>query len=163
MRILVLNGPNMGRLGRRPAEHYGRDTLAHLVDDVTTYAAQHGCTIIHEQSNHEGELVDALYAQVDAPAGIDAIIVNPAGLTYYGDSLYQSLVEVGLPVAVVHMSNVFARSDIQQLPWRPHDLFAHVASYYLAGLGAEGYRTAVRLLADPSLVGVSSVPHATRQ
>ena len=144
-RILVLQGPNMNRLGKRPREHYGSQTLADLTAAIDAHAGKLGLTVEHVASNTEGTLVDWLQDRQDDSHGV---IVNPAGLTFYGDSLRQALLESELPVAVVHLSNIFAREDITSKPWRAHDVFAGVAAVYLAGLGARGYLAALESLAE---------------
>lgn len=142
-RILVIQGPNMNRLGRRPAQHYGTQTLVDLMAHIDRHAATRGLEVEHIQSNTEGVLIDWLHARVDTSAGV---VVNPAGLTFYGDSLRQALLESGVPVAVVHMSNIYARDDIVLKPWRQHDVFADIATAYVGGLGFAGYTAAIDAL-----------------
>jgi 3-dehydroquinate dehydratase-2 len=146
--ILILQGPNMNRLGKRPHQHYGTATLADLESLIDDHAKGAGADVAHVQSNTEGTLVDWLQERQE---GAHGAIINPAGLTFYGDSLRQALAESLLPVAVVHMSNIYARDDIVLKPWRQHDVFADIATVYIAGMGAGGYLAALdHLLALPS-------------
>ncbi len=141
MLVVVLNGPNLNRLGRRAPEHYGTQTLADIVDGLQAHAASRGAELVHRQSNSEGELLDFLHEHVDAA---DAIICNPAGLTSYGVSLRDGLADADLPLAVVHLSNFMARPA----PWPREDIFVPLARFYLAGFGAAGYRLALDALLD---------------
>lgn len=144
-RVLVIQGPNLNRLGKRPAQHYGRQTLEDLTQIIDDAAAERGIDVEHRQSNTEGVLVDWLHERIDDASGV---VVNPAGLTFYGDSLRQALLESGLPIAVVHMSNIYSRDDIVLKPWRQHDVFADIATAYIAGLGAPGYVVAIDALLE---------------
>ena len=141
MLVVVLNGPNLNRLGRRAPEQYGRQTLAEIVDGLGEQAAARGADLVHRQSNHEGELLDFLHEHVDAAA---SVLCNPAGLTSYGVSLRDGLADAGLPLAVVHMTNFLARPA----PWPRDDIFQPLARFYVAGLGAAGYRVALDALLD---------------
>ena len=129
MQILVLQGPNLTRLGIRKPEIYGKYTLGQIQEAMDSRAENLGCSLEHFQSNHEG--------------GCDAIICNPAGLTNYGLSLRDALVEAERDLAIVHLSNVHAREQ-----WRRNDVFAEVTNLYIAGLGWRGYVAAVDALHD---------------
>jgi 3-dehydroquinate dehydratase-2 len=146
MHVLVMQGPNLNRLGAgRPPEHYGVTTLAEVQQAVDELAQELGVTTEHFQSNHEGALIDWLQERVEVA---DAVIVNPAGLTYYGDSFRTALIESSLPVGLVHISNVYARDDIVLKKHRQHDIYADVATFYTAGLGWRGYGYVLRALKD---------------
>lgn len=129
--ILVLQGPNMNRLGQRKPELYGRTTLSDVGAALEQRAEEHECTVAQFQSNHEGELIDWLYDHMD---DADGVICNPAGLTNYGLSLRDALAESGLPIAIVHVTNLLSRER-----WRRDDRFAEVATIYVAGMGWRGY------------------------
>lgn len=133
--FLVLQGPNLNRLGQRSPELYGTATLADVDADLQREADRLGCSVEQFQSNSEGILIDWLYANVGGAAGV---LCNPAGLTNYGLSLRDALAECGVPVAIVHLSNVHARET-----WRRNDVFAEIASIYVAGMGWIGYRHAL--------------------
>lgn len=144
-KILVIQGPNMNRVGRsRPTKYYGTLPLPEIHDHFVAYAAERGLECEIFQSNHEGALIDWLQERQD---DADAIVVNPAGLTFYGDSFRQALVETGLPLGVVHMSQLYARHDVPS-PFRHHDLFADIATVYTAGLGWRGYSVVLQSLLD---------------
>jgi 3-dehydroquinate dehydratase-2 len=140
MQILVLQGPNLTRLGVRKPEIYGAYTLEQIQEAMDRRAENLGCSLEHFQSNHEGGLIDWLQERQD---GCDAIVCNPAGLTNYGLSLRDALVETEKDLAIVHLSNVHAREQ-----WRRNDVFAEVTNLYIAGLGWRGYVVAVDALRD---------------
>lgn len=132
----VLQGPNMNRLGLRNPEVYGTATLDDVRSDLEKHAKELDCSLRHFQSNHEGEMIDWLQEQLGS---IDGIICNPAGLTNYGLSLKDALSDAAVPLAVIHLSNVHAREE-----WRRNDIFAEIASVYVAGMGWIGYRHALQ-------------------
>src|SRR5256886_17244949 len=106
MRALVLNGPNLGTLGRREPEVYGTQTLADLEKLLTERARELEFVLTCLQSNHEGQLIDWIEKQGAASA---AIIINPGALSHYSPALTDALRGAGNPVLEVHISNVFAR------------------------------------------------------
>jgi 3-dehydroquinate dehydratase-2 len=138
MRILVLQGPNLNRLGLRKPAIYGTRTLPEIQDAMDRRANDLGCRLEHFQSNTEGVLIDWLQEHQDLA---DAIICNPAGLTNYGLSLRDALAETERDVAITHLSNIHRREE-----WRRHDVFAEVADIYLAGLGWRVYLFAIEAL-----------------
>lgn len=139
--ILVLQGPNLDRLGSREPELYGRLTLEELTSDLDRLAAQLGVTLRHVQSAHEGALVDAVHHAADD--GVVAAIVNAAAYTHTSVALRDALLATGLPFVEVHLSNVHARE-----PFRHRSLLADVAIGVITGLGPEGYRSALRALVE---------------
>lgn len=138
MKIAVLQGPNLNRLGVRKPEVYGTTTLADIVADLDVLAAEIDVELVHFQSNHEGAMIDWLQS---LDGEIDGVVCNPAGLTNYGLSLRDALNECGVPLAIIHLSNVHAREE-----WRRHDIFAEIATVYFAGAGWRGYRHALQAL-----------------
>jgi 3-dehydroquinate dehydratase-2 len=140
MRILVLNGPNLGTLGRRQPEVYGATTLAEIVEAVRARALEHGAVIDHLQSNHEGALIDRL-EQLD----YDAVIINPGALTHTSYALHDALVACERPAVEVHLSDIAARE-----PWRRVSLIEPVVVGRVIGHGWRGYLEAVDLLLDPA-------------
>ena len=108
--LFILNGPNQNRLGRREPEIYGTATLDEYVTSVRQVAATAGHTLEDLQSNHEGQLVDAIHA---ARGRVDAIIINAGAFTHYAWSLHDALATFSGPVIEVHISNPNARE-----PWR---------------------------------------------
>ncbi len=134
--VLLLSGPNLNLLGEREPEVYGRTTLAELVDAATAAASELGFDLEHLQSNHEGELVDAIHA---ARGRIDALVVNAGALTHYGWSLHDALAAFDGVVVELHLSNPQRRES-----WRSTSVVAPVADGVVAGFGAAGYPMAVR-------------------
>ena len=137
-RVLVLNGPNLNLLGTREPEIYGSSTLADVERITADAAAAFGFEVRALQSNHEGVLIDAIHAARDDCAGI---VINPGGLTHTSVVLRDALSGVGLPVAEVHISNVYEREE-----FRHHSYVRDVAAVHVIGEGVEGYARAVRLL-----------------
>ena len=146
----VLQGPNMNRLGLRKPEIYGTATLEDVRNDLEKQAVDLECKLRHFQSNHEGGLIDWLQKQLGS---IDGIICNPAGLTNYGLSLRDALSDADIPVAIVHLSNVHAREE-----WRRNDIFAEIATIYVAGMGWFGYRHALQGLKEIHRSGMNASP-----
>lgn len=138
--IAVLNGPNLQRLGWREPEIYGRQTLADLEAMIRAEAEKLGVGVDFFQSNHEGDLIDQLYAWADA--GIQDLILNPGGLTHTSVALRDAVAGAGLRTVEVHLSNVHARE-----PFRHHSYISGVARGVICGLGVEGYLAALRYLA----------------
>jgi len=134
--VLLLSGPNLNLLGEREPAVYGRTTLAELVDSATAAASELGFDLEHLQSNHEGELVDAIHA---ARGRIDALVVNAGALTHYGWSLHDALAAFDGVVVELHLSNPQRRES-----WRSTSVVAPVADGVVAGFGAAGYPMAVR-------------------
>ena len=136
MRVLVLNGPNLGTLGRRQPEVYGLRTLADLEAMVTTRARELGLEVSCRQSNHEGQLIDWIETESS-----DAIIINPGALSHTSLALADALRGSGKPVVEVHISNVFARE-----PERHRMVTAAAAKGLISGLGFDGYIAALNFL-----------------
>ncbi len=135
MRLAVLHGPNLNRLGRRQPEKYGTATLDDIVRDVDDTAERLGVTASHFQSNYEGALVEWIHDQC---AEIDGIVINPAGFSAYGYSLLDALRDTGHPFAVVHISQWHAFDGKDRT-----DIFAGSAAIYLSGAGWRGYSLAL--------------------
>jgi 3-dehydroquinate dehydratase II len=133
MRILLLNGPNLGRLGLREPEIYGSTTLGEVVAAVTEHAAALGHAVQALQSNHEGALIDRLEQR-----DFDALIINPGALTHTSYALHDALVGIGGPVVEVHISDILAREA-----WRRVSVIEPVVSHRILGHGWRGYLEAV--------------------
>lgn len=140
MRIVILNGPNLNRLGRRQPEIYGSTTLADIEDGLRADAARLGVEIDFLQSNHEGTLIDRVHRAADDG---DAVIINPGGLTHTSVALRDALAEVadGAGFVEVHLSNIHARE-----PFRHHSYLSPIARGVIAGLGSAGYTMALEHL-----------------
>jgi 3-dehydroquinate dehydratase-2 len=139
MKILLLHGPNLNLLGEREPEIYGADTLDEHVATTRAAAEAAGFELEHFQSNHEGELVDAIHAARETCAGI---IINPGALTHYAWSLHDALAAFPGVIVEVHLSNPNARE-----PWRHTSVVAPVADGSLMGFGGHGYELAVEAVA----------------
>jgi len=137
--IGILNGPNLGRLGKREPEIYGRDTLADLQARVDEHAAKLGCKVECFQSNHEGELIDKLEKWTDS--GFIGAIINPAGFTHTSVALRDAVAGSGLSCVEVHLSNIHAREDFRKM-----SLTAPVCVGVVSGLGFTGYLAALDFL-----------------
>ncbi|MGB5112111.1 MAG: type II 3-dehydroquinate dehydratase [Mycobacterium sp.] len=135
-RLLLVNGPNLNLLGSRQPEVYGATTLAEIEADVAALAAESGFEVLTTQSNHEGELIDAIHA---ARGDCLGIIINPGAYSHTSVAIADALRSVELPVVEVHLSNVHAREE-----YRRHSFVSEVADVVIAGAGPAGYEYAVR-------------------
>ncbi len=133
--LLLLSGPNLNLLGTREPEIYGHATLDDHVQAASGAAEAHGWVLEHLQSNHEGDLVDAVHA---ARGRCEAIVINPGALTHYGWSLHDALAAFEGVVVELHISNPNARE-----PWRHVSVVAPVATGSIVGFGGAGYPLAV--------------------
>jgi len=133
--VLLLSGPNLNLLGERQPHVYGTDTLDDHVARARAAAEERGLDVEHLQSNHEGELVEAVHT---ARGRCAAIVVNAAALTHYGWSLHDALGAFDGAVVEVHLSNPYARE-----PWRHTSVVAPVADGTITGFGGLGYELAL--------------------
>ena len=141
-KITLLNGPNLNRLGKRQPEVYGKTTLEEIETMLSQEAERLGVELICVQSNHEGELIEAVHAAADAG---HAVIINPGGFTHTSGALRDALAEIqeGEGFIEVHISNVHARES-----FRHHSYLSPLATGVIAGLGTYGYIAALRFLAN---------------
>ena len=135
MIVLLLSGPNLNLLGEREPLIYGPETLDIHVATAARTAEAHGLTLEHLQSNHEGELVEAIQG---ARGRCAAIVINAAAFTHYGWAIHDALAAFDGPVVELHLSN-----PIRREPWRHTSVVSPVATATIAGLGGIGYRLAV--------------------
>ncbi len=138
-RYLVLQGPNLNLLGKREPEIYGVRSLDELHVDLEIWARMQGCELEFLQSNHEGELVDALQSAAER---LDGAIFNPGGYSHTSVALRDCIAGIDLPVVEVHLSNLHNRE-----PWRRASLTGAVSRGVIGGFGEEGYRLAILNLA----------------
>jgi len=136
---MVLNGPNLGRLGQREPQVYGTTTFAELVAMIEAEAAELGLAVVVRQSDSEAELLNWLHAAADAE---DPVILNAGALTHTSIVLRDACSELRAPLIEVHISNVHARED-----FRHHSYLSAIATGVIIGLGVQGYLLALRYLA----------------
>jgi 3-dehydroquinate dehydratase II len=137
-RILLLNGPNLNLLGLREPEVYGRETLADIVSDLRSFAAERDVELSDFQSNSEGELVTAIHG---ARETVDGIVMNPGAYTHYSIAIRDAISGVALPVVETHLSNIHARE-----PFRKESVLAAVCVGVVAGFGRHSYFVALDAL-----------------
>ncbi len=135
-KLLLLNGPNLNLLGTREPAVYGATTLADIEQAAREQAAAAGSSIDCFQSNHEGALIDRIHAA--KTEGVDAIVINPGGLTHTSVALRDALAGVDIPFVEVHISNIHKREEFRQ-----HSFLSAIAQGTICGLGADGYRFAI--------------------
>lgn len=136
--LLILNGPNLNLLGTREPGIYGTETLDDVEALVQEAAESSGWTVDCIQSNHEGDLIDAIHG---APGLADAIVINPAAYSHTSVAIPDALSGVGLPVVEVHLSNIHRREE-----FRHHSYVSAVADAVICGAGIAGYKMAVDYL-----------------
>ena len=142
VRLAVLNGPNLNLLGVREPHIYGTTTLAEIEASCRDAAAALGATLAFQQSNHEGFLIDLVQ---QARETADAIVINPAALSFTSIGLLDALKAFDGPVVEVHISNIHARDELHR-----HSVISSAARCVICGAGPYGYvlglQAAVRLL-----------------
>ena len=141
-KVLVLNGPNLNRLGSREPDVYGSQTYEDLVHNLTQLATELGISVEIKQTNDESELISWLHDAVDTKA---EVIINPAAFTHYSYALRDACAIVttsGLQLIEVHISNPHSREE-----FRHNSVISGVATGVIAGFGIDSYRLALRQLA----------------
>ena len=138
--VLVLNGPNLGRLGRREPEVYGSTTHDELVKLIEQEADELGLKAVVRQSDSEAELLNWIHAAADAG---DPVVLNAGALTHTSVALRDACAELQAPLIEVHISNVHTREE-----FRHHSYVSAVATGVIVGLGVQGYVLALRYLAS---------------
>jgi 3-dehydroquinate dehydratase-2 len=140
VKVLVLNGPNLGRLGRRQPEIYGRTTYAELVELCVEWGRGVGLDVDVRQTNHEGELLDWLNQAADEAT---PVVLNAAAWTHYSYALFDACGQLTAPLVELHISDPASRPE----EFRHHSVVTPHAAREIVGQGIDGYRQALEFLA----------------
>lgn len=141
-RIVIINGPNLDRLGMREPGIYGDQTLTDLENLLTEEAETLGVEVQFYQSNHEGFIIDEINGTY-ADGEVFGLIINPGALTHTSLALRDAIAGSDLPTIEVHISNIYKREEIRQ-----HSMTAETCIGVITGLGFYGYVAALRHLAS---------------
>ena len=139
MNILVINGPNLNMLGIREPDIYGRVTYASLCEKIKAYCEDNNIAVELYQSNHEGDLVDAIQG---AYGKMDGIVINPGGYTHTSVAILDAVKAVSIPTVEVHISDVDSRE-----PFRQTSYVRAACVKTISGHGINGYTEAIAFLA----------------
>jgi 3-dehydroquinate dehydratase II len=140
MRVLVLNGPNLGRLGRRQPEIYGATTHDELAGLCSAWGGELGLAVETRQTNHEGELLDWLNTAADEGT---PVVLNAAAWTHYSWAIYDACAQLTAPLIEVHISEPKQRPEV----FRHTSVVEAHALVTIAGKGIDGYRHALHAIA----------------
>jgi len=140
VRVLVLNGPNLGRLGSREPEVYGSASHDDLVEQCQAWGRELGLEVEVRQTDDEAELVRWLHEASDAAT---AVVLNPAAFTHYSYALRDACAQLTAPLVEVHLTNPAAREE-----FRHTSVISGVATGTIAGFGTGSYRLALQAVAD---------------
>jgi 3-dehydroquinate dehydratase-2 len=141
--VLVLNGPNLGRLGRRQPEIYGHTTYHELVEMCVDWGRDLGLDVDVRQTNHEGDLLDWLNTAADE---LMPVVLNAGAWTHYSFALQDACAQLTAPLVEVHLSDPAARPE----EFRHTSVVTPYARAVIAGKGVDGYREALAVLAEAS-------------
>ena len=139
MKVFVLNGPNLGRLGTRQVDVYGLTTYAELAETCVRTGKELGLDVEVRQTDAESEMLGWLHTAADESA---AVVLNPGAWSHYSYALRDACALLRAPLVEVHISNIHAREE-----FRHHSVVSAVATGVICGLGVDGYRLALRWLA----------------
>lgn len=135
-KLLLLNGPNLNRLGSREPDTYGRTTLQDIEQRLSALCSERGHHLDCLQSNSEATLIERVHTAADEHC--DYILINPAAFTHTSVALRDALLASAIPFIEIHLSNVHAREA-----FRHHSYFSDIARGVICGLGAHGYELAL--------------------
>jgi 3-dehydroquinate dehydratase-2 len=131
-KVLVIHGPNLDLLGARETNIYGKGTLSEINERLSDLAKKENIVLEVLQTNHEGEIVDAIGK---APSnGFDAILINPAAYTHTSVAIRDAVAAINLPVVEVHLSNIYGREEFRQT-----SLISAVCKGQVCGFGPDSY------------------------
>lgn len=140
-RILLINGPNLNRLGKREPAHYGTTTLNDIEKGLQKQAEELQVELSCFQSNHEGDIIDKLHEAEDN--GVNGIMINPGAFTHYSYAIRDAIAGIDVPVIEVHISNIHARES-----FRHESVTAPVSAGQIVGLGVQGYNLALQAIVN---------------
>lgn len=155
MRVMILNGPNLNMLGIREPHIYGSTTLDAIKKSCEEFAKFAGMELEFHQSNHEGVLVDLIQA---ARERADALIINPAALSFTSISIFDAMKIFEGPIYEVHISNIHGRDELHR-----HSKLSAAATAVIAGLGPYGYIVAMQVAAKAASKLPASLPTVVRE
>lgn len=138
MKILLLNGPNLNLTGFRETEIYGNETLLEIVAEVRCYVEGRGSQLDDYQTNHEGDIIDALHASMGV---YDGVILNAGAYSHYSYAIRDAIAACGIPTVEVHMSDIFNREAFRAL-----SVIQPACIAQISGRGKQGYIDAAELL-----------------
>ena len=138
MNILVLNGPNLNLLGEREPEIYGNDTLEELMMWLETSSDGRNHKFKFYQSNHEGNLIDAIH---DERQWANGMIINPGALSHYSYANRDAISSTGIPTVEVHLSHIMDREDFRKI-----SVIKDVCISQVYGLGKKSYLEGLKIL-----------------
>jgi 3-dehydroquinate dehydratase-2 len=150
MRVYVLNGPNLGRLGTRQVDIYGATTYADLVALCESTGTSLGLDVVVRQTDAEHEMLGWLHAAADEQA---PVVLNPAAWSHYSFALRDACAMLRARLVEVHISNIHAREQ-----FRHHSVVSAVATGVICGLGVDGYRLALQHIAGSGAAGKPELP-----
>ncbi|MFD3447775.1 type II 3-dehydroquinate dehydratase [Microbacteriaceae bacterium 4G12] len=139
-KLLLINGPNLNRLGVREVGVYGTGTLQSLEEEITEHAKELGFQLACFQSNHEGDIIDQIH---EADSSCEGIILNPGAYTHYSYAIRDAIASISIPVIEVHISNIHKRESFRHI-----SVTAPVTMGQIMGLGWTGYKLALLALAE---------------
>jgi 3-dehydroquinate dehydratase-2 len=142
MNVLVLNGPNLGRLGTRQVDVYGQTSYADLVELCVSTGKELGLDVEVRQTDAEHEMLAWLHAAAETAT---PVVLNPGAWSHYSYAVRDACAMLRAPLVEVHISNIHAREE-----FRHHSVVSAVATGVICGLGVDGYRLALRHLAQRS-------------